>query len=123
MKVEKTEVQSQIAAIPHALALPKQIGEKCIWGLHCSICKKEEEDSMEDWNSDEQRDQPRNHYPQNLQHLQTYAFPDRYSEQIRLRREWDKKMEHLNEKYNWDYYSSLKSDCNCQLEDKYRTLI
>ena len=43
---------------------------------------------------------------------QTYDVPDRYSEQIRLRREWDEKMECLNEKYNLDYYSSSESDSN-----------
>ena len=91
VKVEKAEVPPIIAAIPHAMVFPKQIGEKWTWGLHCLICKKEEEEGTEDWNGDRQEDQPRNHYPQNLQCPQTYDVPDRYSEQIRLRREWDKR--------------------------------
>ena len=105
------------------MVLPNYIGEKCTWGPHCPICKKEEEDSMEDWNGNRQRDQPRDHHPQNTQHLQAYDVPDRYSEQIRLRREWDKKMECLNEKYNLDYYSTLESDSDFEPEHKYETLI
>ena len=57
-------------------------------GLHCPFCKKEEE-GMEDWNSDRQESQQRNHYPQNLQHPQTYDIPDRFSQQIRLEKEWN----------------------------------
>ena len=68
VKVEKTEVLSRVAAIPYAMVLPNQIEEKCTWGPHCSICKREEEEGMEYWNSDRQDDQPRNHYPQYLQH-------------------------------------------------------
>ena len=53
MKVEKTEVSPQVAAIPHAMGLPKPHNnrpaeEKCTWGLHCPICKKVEEDGRED---------------------------------------------------------------------------
>ena len=84
VKLEKAEVPSRVAAIPRAMVSPKQIGEKCTWGLYCPICKKEEDDGTEDWNGDRQRDQPRNHYPQNPQHPQTYDVPDRYSDQIRL---------------------------------------
>ena len=119
----KIEVPPQIAAIPHAMVMPKQVGEKCTWGLHCPICMNEKEHSKEDWNGDRQRDQPRNHYPQNAQQLQTFDVPDRYSEQIRLRKEWDEKMECLNEKYGLDYYSSLESDSNFEPEHKYETLI
>ena len=79
---------------------------------------------MGDWNGDRQKDKPRNHHPQNTHHPQSYDVPDRYSEQIRLRREWeDKKMEHLNEKYGLDYYSSLESEYDFELEHKYETLI
>ena len=124
VKVEKTELPSWVVAIPHAMVLPKpqnnrSAEEKCTWGLHCPICKKEEEDGTEDWNSDQQR----NHHPLNPQHPQTYDVPDWYSEQIRLRREWDEKMEHLNEKYNLDYYSTSESDSDFELEHKYETLI
>ena len=41
-------------------------------GLHCPICKKEEEDGLEHWNGDKQRDQPRDHHPQNAKHHQAY---------------------------------------------------
>ena len=96
-------------------------------GPHCSICKKEED--AEDWNGDRQETecQQRNYYPQNLQHLQSYDIPDRYSQQINLQKEWNEKMEHLNEKYNLDYYSSSKSDSDFEFdfepEYKYETLI
>ena len=79
MKVEKMEVPPQIAAIPHAMVLPKNnrlAEEKCIWRLYCPICKKEEEDSTEVWDIDQQR----KHHPQNPQHHQTYDVPDQYSE-------------------------------------------
>ena len=101
----------------------KQIEEKCTWGLHYPICNKEDEEDMEDWNGDRQEDQPRNHYPQNPQYPQTYNVPDRYSEQIRLRKEWDEKMECLITKYNLDYHSSSESDSDFEPEHKYETLI
>ena len=74
-KVEKTEIPPQIAVIPNAMVLP-QNWRKCTWGLHCPICKKEVEDSTEDWKGNRQGDQPRNHHPQNAQHHQTYDVPD-----------------------------------------------
>ena len=127
----KTEVPPQTAAIPHAMVMPKQVIEKCSWGLYCPICKNEEEHGEEDWNSNRQAEQLRNHCPQNTQHPQlqntqhpqSFDVPDRYSEQIRLRREWEEKMEHLNEKYNLDYYSSSESDSDFEPEHKYETLI
>ena len=82
--------------------------KKDVCGDHTApSTKKEEEEDTEDWNGNRQEDQSRHHHPQNLHHQQTYDVPDRYSEQIRLRREWDEKMEHLNAKLNLDYYSSL----------------
>ena len=119
----KTEVPPQVAVIPHAIVMPKQVAVKCTWGLHCPICIKEEEEGQEDWNGDRQRDQSKNHHPQNTQQLQTFDVPDRYSEQIRLRKEWDEKMECLNEKYGLDYYSSLESHSDFKLEHKYETPI
>ena len=98
---------------------PKQIEGKCTWGLHCPICKKEEEEGTENWNSDQQK----NHHPQNPQHPQTYDVPNQYSKQIWLRREWDEKIKCLNAKYNLDYYSSSESDSDLELEHKYETLI
>ena len=123
VKVEKAEDPPRVAAIPHAMVLPKQIEEKCTGGPHCPICKKEEQEGTEDRNSNRQKDQPRNHYPLNLQHPQSYDVPDRYSEQIRLRRDWDGKMECLNAKSNIDNYSSLESKSDYELEHKYETLI
>ena len=102
---------------------PKQIGDKCTWGPHYLIFIKKEEEGTEDWNGNRHKDQPRHHYPQNPQHPQSYDVPDKYTEQIRLRREWDEKMECLNEKYNLDYYSSLESDSDFEPEHKYETLI
>ena len=87
LEVENTEAPPQIATISHLMARPKQAEDKCTWGPHCPICKKEEEEGMEDLNADRQTDQPRNHHPQNAQHLQTFDVPDRYAEQIRLRKE------------------------------------
>ena len=86
------------------MVMPKQVTEKCSWGLHCPNCKNEEEHE-EDWDHDRQKEQPRK-CQQNTQHPQPFDVPDRYSEEIRLRREWEENIEHLNEKYNLDYYSS-----------------
>ena len=127
----KTEAPPQIAAIPHAMVMSKQVVEKCTWGPHCPICKSEEEHGEKDWNGHRQKEQPRNQYPQNtqhpqsqnIQHLQSFDVPDRYCEQIRLRREWEEKMECLNEKNNLDYYSSSDSDSNFEPEHKYEMLI
>ena len=46
VKVEKAEVLPRVTAIPYAMVLPKlhrPVDEKCTWGPHCPICKKEEE--------------------------------------------------------------------------------
>ena len=50
--------------------------------------------------------------PQTPQPTQTQSFdvPDRYTEQIHLRREWEEKMERLNEKYGLDYFSDSELD-------------
>ena len=113
------------------MVMPKQAAEKCSWGPHCPICKNGEE-YKEDWDSNRQREQPRMcpqntecPQPQNTQHPQSFNVPDRYFEQIRLRREWEEKIEHLNEKYNLGYYSSSESDSNSKpdLEHKYETFV
>ena len=113
------------------MVMPKQVVDKCSWGLHFPICKNKQEHGVEDWDSDRQKEQPKSQYPENTQHpqsqntphLQSFDVPYRYSEQIRLRREWEEKMECLNEKYNLHYYSSSESDSNFELEHKYETLI
>ena len=53
VKMEKAEVPCRVAAIPHAMVLNKpqsnkEMEDKCTWGLHCPICKKEEEEGTED---------------------------------------------------------------------------
>ena len=119
----KTEGPPQTGAIPHAMVMPKQVIEKCLWGHHCHICIKEEEDGLEDWNGDRQIDQSKVHHPQNTQHPQSFDVPDRYSEQMRLRKEWDEKKECLNEKYGLDCFFSSESDSDLEPEYKYETLI
>ena len=69
--------------------------------------------------------------PQNHQPNQTQSFnvPDRYAEQMHVRREWEEKMERLNEKYGLDYFSDSELDSeldeleNYQYEHTYKTLI
>ena len=92
----KTEEPSQVAAVPHAMVIPKQAREKYSWGPHCPICKNEEE-HKEDWVSDMQN-QPRM-CPKNTQHpqpqnsQQSFDVPDRHAEQIKLRKEWEEIIE------------------------------
>ena len=64
----KTEEPPQVAVIPWAMVMPKQVAEKCSWGPHCLICKNDKEHE-EDWDGDMQREQPRM-CPQNTQHPQ-----------------------------------------------------
>ena len=57
VKVEKAEVPPRVAAIPHAMVLPKPqnnrpLEEKCTWEPHCPIYKNEEEEGTEDWNGE-----------------------------------------------------------------------
>ena len=52
------------------MLMPKQVAEKCSWGLHCPICKNEEE-HKEDWDGNMQKEQPRSQYLQNSQHPQS----------------------------------------------------
>ena len=69
--------------------------------------------------------------PQNLQCTWTQSFdiPDRYAKQICLRREWEEKMEKLNEKYGLDCFSNSELDSksdegeNYRYEHKYETVI
>ena len=43
----------------------------------------------------------------------------KYAEQVRLQREWEEKIESLNEKYNLDCFSSFELDLSDE-EEKYR---
>ena len=124
--MEKAEVPPRIAAIPHALVLNKPqnnkpVEEECRWEPHCPIFTKEE--GTRDWYSERQENQQRNHCPQSPQHPKAYDIPDRFSQQIKLEKEWNEKMEHLNSKYNLDYYSNSESDSDFEQEHKYETLI
>ena len=117
----KTEEPPKIAAIPHAMVMPKQATEKCSWGLHIALFAKNEEEHEEDWDGDLQN-QPRmqsqktisvpNHRvtntlshshkcfqcPQLQKSQQSFDVPDRYAEQIKLRKEWEERIKHLNGK-------------------------
>ena len=68
VKVDKASVPPRVAAIPHAMVLPKPQNnrpaeEKCTWQPHCPICKKEEEEGTEDCNGGRLENQQMNHYP------------------------------------------------------------
>ena len=69
----KTEAPPQVAVIPHVMVMPKQVTEKCSWGLHCPICKNEEEHE-EDRDGNRQKEQPRM-IPQNAQCTEHSATP------------------------------------------------
>ena len=60
--------------------------------------------------------------PRNPQPTQTQSFdvPDHYAEQIQLRREWEKKMEWLNEKYRLDCFSDSELDSESDEGENYR---
>ena len=145
----KTEAPPQVAVIPCVMVRPKQDAEGCSWGLDCPICNNEEE-HKEDWDSNDQREQPRMHpqssqcpqlqnvqqpqpqnaqnpQPQNIHNSQSFDVPDRYDEQTKLRKEWEERIERFNEKYSLDYYSSSESDIDSEpdyrYEHKYETLI
>ena len=75
------------------------------------------------WNGERQENQQRIHYPQSPQHPPAFDIPHRVSQQNKLEKEWNERMECLNEKYNLDYYSGSKSDSDCESEHKYETLI
>ena len=63
--------------------------------------------------------------PQNFQHSRSQSFDvlDWYAEQLCLRREWEEKMERLNDKYGLDYYSSSDTESDWDKVHKYETLV
>ena len=112
----KTEAPPQVAVILHAMMRHKQAAEGCSWGPCCPICKNEEE-HKEDWDGNNQREQPRMHpkdpalpaakcsaipAPECIASpVTTYTAPPA-TEQIKLRKEWEERIERLNEKiYNY----------------------
>ena len=124
--------------------------EWCRWGPNCPICKNAEEDwdgkhqkqfQQTNKNIQTQDTQQKNtqnpqctqdyQKSQNPQPIQTQSFDvlDRYTEQIHLRREWEEKMERLNEKYGLNDFSDSELDSeldegkNYWYEHNYETLI
>ena len=101
---------------PQNQEIPK--AEKCGWGQDCPFHKKEEEEW--DGNQQDQFQQMYSFQDQNMKLTipqtsqptweQSFNVPDKYVEQTHLRKEWEKKMERLNEKYNFDCFSSLELD-------------
>ena len=134
----KIELQTQEQVTPSTTAAPK--AEKCGWGPNCPFCKNAEED----WDSDHQKQfqqnvpctqpqqpqmqglqcpQTQNYQkPQNFQCSQSQAFhvPDRYSNQLKLHREWEEKVERLNDKYGVDCFSDSELDSESDEGDEYR---
>ena len=132
IKTEEAEKKTppRLATIPCALVLNKPQSnkpaeEECRWGLHCPICTKStpKAEKTEDWNGEQQDNQQRNYFPQSPRYSPAYDIPDRFSQQLKLQREWNEKMEQLNNKYNLDYYSNSDSDSESKSEHKYETLI
>ena len=133
VKMERTEVPPREVAIPHALVLnkpqsTKPAEEECRWGLHCPICTKYTPDPKEEGvqrivMAKGKESQQRNHYSQSPQHPPAHDFPDRFSQQNNLEKQWNERTECPNEKYNLDYFSSSESDYDFESEHKHETLI
>ena len=132
IKTEKAEARTppKLAAIPCAMVnKPPQskAEEMCGWGLYCPICTKStlkpKEGSFRRLEWQETRHLQRNYYPQSPQYSPSYDILDRFSQQYKLEKEWNERMEHLNDKYNLHYYSSSDSYLESELEHKYETLI
>ena len=60
--------------------------------------------------------------PPNFQHSwsQTFDVSDRYSNQLKLCRQWEEKMERLNEKYCLDCFSDSELDSESDEGEEYR---
>ena len=100
---------------------------KCGWGQNFPICKREEEDwnGYHQWQFLQTSNDPQSMKqttPQDPQPTQTQSFnvPDKYVDPIHSRREWEKKMESLNEKYNLDCFSSSELDSESDEGEDYR---
>ena len=124
----KDRAQAQEQPTPSSVVALKS--EKCGWGPNCPICKKLEED----WDGDHQKQfqqpqQPQAQCPQtqNYQKLQsfqrsksqTFDIPDRYSSQLKLRRQWEK-MERLNNKYGLDCFLDSEFDSESDEGEEYK---
>ena len=105
IKMEKAEemVQPSVAANPYAMVnKPPQgkAGEMCGWGLHCPICAKSIPNPKVESSDDKQNNLQRNYYPQGPQCSPSYDILDSFAQQLKLEKEWNERMEHLNDKYN-----------------------
>ena len=128
VKMEKAEekIPPRVAAIPCAMVnKPHQskAEEMCGWGLHCPICTESTLNPKVESSHDKQDNLQRNYYTKNPQYSLSYDIPDMFSQQLKLEREWNDRMEHLNDKYSLDYYSSSESNSECESKHKYIYLI
>ena len=58
--------------------------------------------------------------PQSHHSQISFNVPDQYAEQICLRKEWEKRMEQLNDKYRLDYFSDSELDSELDEEERYQ---
>ena len=60
--------------------------------------------------------------PQNFQCFwsRTFDVPDRYSNQLKLHREWEENMERLNDKYGLNCFSDYELDSESDEGEEYR---
>ena len=103
IKTEKAEekVPPQVAAIPCAMVNKPPQGkteEMCGWGMHCPICAKSIPNPNAESSDDKQDNLQRNYYPQGPQYSPSCDIPDRFAQQLKLEKEWNERMEHLNNK-------------------------
>ena len=132
----KIKPWAQEQPIPIATALQKV--EQCGWRPNCPICKNTEKD----WDGDHQiqfhqsNPQPLQAQTQDLQCPQTLSYkqaqnfqhsqsqtsdvPDRYSNQLKLYREWEEKVGRLNDKYCLDCFSDFELDSESDEGEEYR---
>ena len=80
--------------------------EMCGRGPHCPICTKSNPNPKAESSDDKQDNLQRNYYPQGPQCSPSNDILDRFAQQLKLEKEWNERMGHLNDKYNLDYYSS-----------------
>ena len=137
----KTEEQPKITAIPHTMAMPKQTTEICHGDCIAPFAKMKNSTEKRAWMviykiSQECTPKTFSNLNPSPSHSHSYSHKafsapateqpasfdilDRYSEQTRLQKEREEKIERLNGKYNLDYYSSLESDSNADQEQDYR---
>ena len=103
IKMEKAEekIPPRVPAIPHAMVNkpPQSKAEyMCGWGLHCPICTKSTPNPKAESSDDKQDNLQRNYYPQSPQYSTSYDIPDKFSQQLKLEREWNERMEQLSDK-------------------------